>query len=258
MPIETAATDSIEIETLPASGIARRSFLKTCGVCAGALALGTVGIPGVASATDHVVYLGQNKHFGLFNYSFEDPVDFDCDGDIYCRYGTAGYAANTHFIDAHAKESRLGHRSKTRMRWGQTFPVRGTGSQAANVTVVTSLSSNDNRLTVARWAGARGVARAYIRVWMKDLTAKQVVYNQIVYEKKTTDWTVLDWTDITTVIPVTLTGGHKYRVFAEFGVSAKKTRDLYEVGTDAYVLAEITNHEYMNLAGRVLDISVAF
>uniref|UniRef100_UPI003907F85A twin-arginine translocation signal domain-containing protein n=1 Tax=Halalkalicoccus ordinarius TaxID=3116651 RepID=UPI003907F85A len=56
----------------PSQGVKRRSFLKTCGSCSGALALGLGATPGVASATNHIVYFGQNKRFDRFNYSFED------------------------------------------------------------------------------------------------------------------------------------------------------------------------------------------
>ena len=72
----------METELIESTGRvpSRRSFLKTCGGCIGALALGLGAAPGVASVSDYIVRLGENKTFSHYNYSWCDPKDVFDDG----------------------------------------------------------------------------------------------------------------------------------------------------------------------------------
>lgn len=193
------------------------------------------------------VELGTDRRFLCFDYGFTDPaetVQDEPDDESRARnlvaasvnpYVSPHSGRRYHLFEAliNAEFSTQGYPSNdltARSRWGQSFPVEGTDSREATVTVQTTteptivFDEKEYALLLNVHPELRGAtAEADLTVVLEDLTDGETLFEEVIYEERIDgdseqQWTYGERDTYDTEIAVTLSAGHTYRAYSQVGV----------------------------------------
>lgn len=193
------------------------------------------------------VQLGTDRQFRCFGYAWTDPPETVQDGaDREDRARNLVAASVNPYVSPHSGRryhlfealinagfSTSGYPSNdltARARWGQTFPVEGSGSRAATVTVRTTteptivFDEREYALLLHVHEELRGAtAEADLTVVLEDVTEGRTVFEEVVYGERIDGeseqlWTYGERDTYDTAIPVSLSAGHTYRAYSQVGV----------------------------------------
>lgn len=221
------------------------------------------------------VELGTDRRFGCFDYGWTDPSETVQDEQDRARNLVS--ATLTPYVSPHSGRryhlfmalinagfSTQGYPSNSlaaRSRWGQAFPVGGSGSREATVTVETTteptivFDEREYALLLNVHPDLEGaIAQAELRVVLEDLTAGDAIHDEVVYRERVDgdseqQWTYGERDTFETAIPATLTAGNTYRAYSEVGVHVSRG----EAGYTGYPPSVVASFE-----ATLTEIAVAF
>lgn len=224
------------------------------------------------------VQLGTDRRFRCFDYGFVEPTEMIQDKpDHESRARNVAAAHLNPYVSPHsgrryylfeawvrAEFSTAGYPGgalSSRARWGQAFPVEGTDSREATVTVQTTteptivFDEKEYALLLNVHPELQGAtAEADLTIVLEDLTDGGTIFEEVIYEERIDGGSEQQWTygerdTYDTEIPATLSAGNTYRAYSQVGVRVSRG----EAGYTGYPPSVVASFE-----ATLNEIHVAF